>query len=63
MTIKAYSMLSPFIFTSFSVSPSKAANLCQETPIAIDEPVNEVIVSLPARSLNTYIFMVVFIRR
>ena len=37
---------------------NEAANLCQETPIAIDEPVNEVIVSLPARSLNTYIFMI-----
>ena len=37
---------------------NEAANLCQESPIAIDEPVNEVIVSLPARSLNTYIFMI-----
>ena len=32
--------------------------LCQESPIDIDEPVQELIVSLPARSLNTYIFMI-----
>jgi glucuronoarabinoxylan endo-1,4-beta-xylanase len=32
--------------------------LCQELPIAIDEPVSEVLVDLPARSLNTYIFMI-----
>ena len=37
---------------------NEVANLCQESPIAIDEPVNEVTVSLPARSLNTYIFMI-----
>ena len=37
---------------------NETANLCQESPIAIDEPVNEVTVSLPARSLNTYIFMI-----
>ena len=34
---------------------NETANLCQESPIAIDEPVNELTVSLPARSLNTYI--------
>ena len=33
-------------------------NLCQESPIAIDEPTKEVIVPMPARSLNTYIFMI-----
>ena len=32
-------------------------NLCQETPITIDEPVQVLTVPLPARSLNTYIFM------
>ena len=34
------------------------SELCQEQPIAIDEPVSELTVSLPARSLNTYIFMI-----
>ena len=33
-------------------------SLCQETPLTIDEPVQEITVSLPARSLNTYIFMI-----
>ena len=33
-------------------------NLCLESPIAIDEPTKEVIVPMPARSLNTYIFMI-----
>ena len=33
-------------------------SLCQETPITIDEPVQELTVELPARSLNTYIFMI-----
>ena len=33
-------------------------SLCQETPITIDEPSNEIIVSLPERSFNTYIFMI-----
>ena len=33
-------------------------NLCQESPIVIDEPTKEVIVPMPARSLNTYIFMI-----
>lgn len=32
--------------------------LCQESPIAIDEPVKELTVSYPAQSLNTYIFMI-----
>jgi glucuronoarabinoxylan endo-1,4-beta-xylanase len=33
-------------------------NLCQKTDITIDEPTREVIVALPARSLNTYIFTI-----
>ena len=37
---------------------NETENLCQETPITIDEPTNEVVVQMPARSLNTYIFMV-----
>ena len=32
--------------------------LCQTTDIAIEEPVKSLTVSMPARSLNTYIFMV-----
>ena len=37
---------------------NETANLCQSSPITIEKPVEEVIVSLPARSLNTYIFMI-----
>ena len=33
-------------------------SLCQEAPITIDEPVEELTVSLPARSFNTYILMI-----
>ena len=33
-------------------------SLCQEQPIEISEPTNELTVPLPARSLNTYIFMI-----
>ena len=33
-------------------------SLCQEEPIEIEEPVSDITVSLPARSLNTYIFMI-----
>ena len=33
-------------------------SLCQESPITIDEPVNSLTVSMPERSLNTYIFMI-----
>ena len=33
-------------------------SLCKESPISIDEPVKEIVVSLPERSLNTYIFMI-----
>jgi glucuronoarabinoxylan endo-1,4-beta-xylanase len=32
--------------------------LCQEQPITIEQPVKEIIVPVPARSLNTYIFMI-----
>lgn len=32
-------------------------NLCQESPITIEEPVDAVIVDMPYSSLNTYIFM------
>ena len=32
--------------------------LCQESPLAIEEPVNEITVDYPAYSLNTYIFMI-----
>ena len=32
--------------------------LCKESPIDISEPTSEIIVPLPARSLNTYIFMI-----
>ena len=37
---------------------NETENLCQESPITIDEPTKEVVVPMPARSLNTYIFMI-----
>ena len=37
---------------------NETENLCQEQAITIDEPADQLIVSLPARSLNTYIFMI-----
>ena len=37
---------------------NETANLCQEKPITIDEPTDEVMVELPGRSLNTYIFII-----
>ena len=37
---------------------NETENLCQEQPIAIDEPVKELTLSYPAKSLNTYIFMI-----
>jgi glucuronoarabinoxylan endo-1,4-beta-xylanase len=37
---------------------NETENLCQVKPITIDEPSNEVIVEMPAYSLNTYIFMI-----
>ncbi len=33
-------------------------SLCKESPITIDEPVQELTVSLPERSFNTYIFII-----
>ena len=33
-------------------------SLCKLAPITIDEPVQELTVNMPARSLNTYIFMI-----
>ena len=37
---------------------NETENLCQESTIDISEPVQEVSVSMPARSLNTYIFLI-----
>ncbi|MBR5963019.1 MAG: endo-1,4-beta-xylanase xyn5A [Bacteroidaceae bacterium] len=37
---------------------NETKNLCQKNTITIDEPTNEVTVEMPARSLNTYIFMI-----
>ncbi len=49
----------PFKVKSGTHLLSTANNsLLQETPIEINEPVGELIVPLPARSLNTYIFMI-----
>ena len=36
---------------------NESANLCRTSEITIDEPTSDLIVSFPARSLNTYIFM------
>ena len=33
-------------------------NLCQESPIDIEEPTASLVINMPARSLNTYIFMI-----
>ena len=37
---------------------NETKNLCQKSAIEIDEPTKEVVVKMPARSLNTYIFMI-----
>ena len=37
---------------------NETENLCQEKPIDIEEPTKVVTVEMPARSLNTYIFMI-----
>lgn len=37
---------------------NETANLCQEAAITIDEPTKEVIVRMPARSVNTYILTI-----
>ena len=42
----------------FFSTGNETEKLCQEQPIAIDEPVKELTVSYPAKSLNTYIFMI-----
>lgn len=37
---------------------NEAENLCQQSEIAIGEPTQEVTVQMPARSLNTYVFII-----
>jgi glucuronoarabinoxylan endo-1,4-beta-xylanase len=37
---------------------NETAKLCQQSPVTIDEPVQELTVNLPPRSLNTFIFMI-----
>ena len=37
---------------------NETENLCQEQPIDISEPVNEVTASMPAGSLSTYLFII-----
>ena len=37
---------------------NETGSLCQAKAIEIDEPTKEIIVEMPARSLNTYIFMI-----
>lgn len=37
---------------------NETENLCQELPITIDEPVKELTLNYPAKSLSTYIFMI-----
>ena len=37
---------------------NKTAGLCQETPIELDEPVQELTVTIPGRSLSTLILMI-----
>ena len=37
---------------------NEPTKLCKSTPIEIEEPVKEITVTMPARSLNTYIFMI-----
>jgi glucuronoarabinoxylan endo-1,4-beta-xylanase len=40
------------------VQSTSNESLCIETPIAIDEPVQELTISIPGRSLSTFIFMI-----
>ena len=40
------------------LSSTSNVSLCQETPIGIDKPTQELIVKLPERSLNTFIFII-----
>ena len=37
---------------------NETAQLCQQSPITIDEPVGQLTLSYPAKSLNTYIFTI-----
>ena len=37
---------------------NEAENLCQKKTITIDEPTNELLVEMPARSLSTFIFTI-----
>ncbi|MCR5680143.1 MAG: endo-1,4-beta-xylanase xyn5A [Prevotella sp.] len=37
---------------------NETENLCQSLTLTIDEPTNQITVEMPARSLNTYIFMI-----
>lgn len=37
---------------------NETANLCQQKDIVINKPTNEVLVEMPAHSLNTYIFLI-----
>ena len=37
---------------------NESEKLCQKSDIAIDEPTNDILVEMPARSLSTYIFMI-----
>jgi glucuronoarabinoxylan endo-1,4-beta-xylanase len=37
---------------------NEQSQLCQETPITIDNPTNKLSLPKPARSLNTYIFII-----
>jgi glucuronoarabinoxylan endo-1,4-beta-xylanase len=37
---------------------NETENLCQESPITIDEPTKELMLSYPAKSLSTYIFTI-----
>ena len=40
------------------VQSTSNESLCVETPIAIDEPVQELTISIPGRSLTTFVFMI-----
>ena len=37
---------------------NEKANLCQELPIEMEEPMNDIAANMPAQSVNTYIFMI-----
>ena len=44
--------------TSVVSTGNETDKLCQKSEIAIDEPTSEITIEMPARSLNTYIFMI-----